>query len=42
MQQTRRRKQKAKKDVARVTKLAQKLKQETAKTAGAAAPQEKS
>jgi hypothetical protein len=35
MQQTRRRKQKAKKDVARVAKIAQKLKQENVKTVSA-------
>jgi hypothetical protein len=35
MQKTRRRKQKAKKDVARVTKQAKKLKQQNAKTVGA-------
>jgi uncharacterized protein (DUF3084 family) len=42
MQTTRRRKQKAKKDVARITKQAQKLKQQNVKTVSADALKEKS
>jgi hypothetical protein len=42
MQKTRRTKQKARKNVARLAKLAQKLKQQSVKTVGAEAPKEKS
>ena len=42
MQHTRRKKQKARKTVAKVAKQAEKLKQQSVKTVGAEAPKEKS